>query len=368
VNCSLDSILREHKDDFFSQYDSWMTVQQKKAYNAISQCQTGDLGSTIYLCKSCKKTHEVNSSCGNRHCPLCQGNKTIEWVESQMEKVLPVPYFLLTFTVPKELRDYIYKHQKEAYAIMLEAASATIKKLLLDEKFMGADLLGFISIIHTWGGMLQFHPHIHVLIPCGGLNRSSGEWKDGRVDFLFPVEAASDIWRAKLIHEFKKRIGLKGIKFRMMDKEFIVHAKPAGNGLNALKYLARYVFRVAIDNRRIVKVTNGKVYFWYRKKGNAKSEIVSLKTIEFIRRFMQHILPRGFMKVRHNGFLHSNSKISIIEVRKKVCDKLHILIQNLPKANTQSLIKIPICKHCGSELVIVERRDPIKEKVYLKTG
>jgi hypothetical protein len=267
---NVGSIFKEYEDEFFAKYGGWMTVQQKKAYYAISRCKTGDLGTTVYQCKSCLKTHETNSSCGNRHCPLCQGNKTIDWVESQLEKVLPVPYFLLTFTVPQELREYIYKHQKEAYAIMLEASSATVKKMLLDNKFIGADLLGFISILHTWGGVLQHHPHIHILIPCGGIERETKEWKDGRVDFIFPVEAASQIWRAKLIDGFKKRIGLKGIKCRMMDKEFIVHAKPAGNGINAMKYLSHYVYRVAIDNKRIVKVENHMVYFYFRKKDGKK--------------------------------------------------------------------------------------------------
>jgi hypothetical protein len=364
---SVGSIFKEYEKDFFKKYGSRMTVQQKKAYYAISRCQTEDLGSTVYQCRSCLKTHESNSSCGNRHCPLCQGNKTIDWVQAQLKKVLPVPYFLLTFTIPSEIREYIYKNQKIAYSIMLEASSETIKKLLLDKRYIGADLLGFTSILHTWGGMLQFHPHIHVLIPCGGINKQNGDWVDGRADFIFPVEAASKIWRAKLINAFKKKIGLKGIKCRMMDKNFIVHAKPAGTGVNAMKYLARYVFRVAIDNSRVIKVKDGNVYFKYRSKTNGKSKLRHLGVIEFIRRFIQHILPCGFMKIRHYGFLHTNSSVSIDHVKFKICIMLDIIINELSEIRKLKP-KIPICKKCKIEMLILKTRSPIKRISFNNTG
>jgi hypothetical protein len=313
----------------------------------------------------------LNCSCGNRHCPECQGDKTLDWVDRQEEKCLPVENFLLTFTVPEELRSLIYKHKKEVYKIMFEKSSEVIKEMMENPKNLGVDHVGFTSILHTWGNQLQYHPHIHVLLPGGGVDKT-GQWKSLRPGFGLPVRAASKLWLGKLLSALERLVGRESLPSKISSKNFIVHCKAAGTGKETIRYLSRYVFRVAIHNSRILKLERGKVTFSYKDKKLGGIKMMTLEVSEFIRRFLMHVLPSGFMKVRHYGFYHSNSnidkdilKIRILQFSEELAKYLRSTLLSSLKCDPVKK-QSPKCTRCGSDLKMIEVARI--EKTYQNTG
>lgn len=228
----------------------------RRAIDAITACRSGELGSTLYRCTDteCGQTHFVHRSCGNRHCPQCQSHKTRGWLASQLDRKLPGPHFLVTFTLPEPLRDFVRSHPRVGYDALFAASAGALKKLARNPRFLGSDLPGFTGVLHTWGRQLQFHPHVHSIVPAGRLSADRSCWLPSRKNFLFPVRALSTVYRAL----FQERMGREGFLDRIdpavWRTPWVVHCQPAGDGANALKYLARYVFRVAISDRRIVGV------------------------------------------------------------------------------------------------------------------
>jgi len=224
-------------------------------------------------------------------------------LEKQTDLLLPVPYFLLTFTLPDELRTLARSQQRLFYNTLFRTSAAAAKRLALDPKYVGGQI-GMVGMLHTWGRDLTFHPHVHYLVPAGGIG-GNGEWLPVRNNFLFPVKALSKIFRAKFRDALQEEDYFEEILSRVWKKDWVVHCQQVGKGVAALKYLAPYIFRVAISNRRIVKLSGGRVTYLYKPRGTRTFKRRTLNVDEFIRRFLQHVLPRGFVKVRYYGFLSS---------------------------------------------------------------
>jgi hypothetical protein len=294
-----------------------MPPEQKKAMRAIMACRTGELGAVHYVCASCGHFHVMGRSCGNRHCPTCQQHKTKAWLEKQTETLLPCSYFLITFTVPMQLRPFVRAHQRFAYKTLFDASSEALKKLAADPKHMGANTAGFSGVLHTWGRTLEYHPHVHYIVPGGGVlqTKNGAKWKPSRINFYVPVKALSVIYRAKFRDAIRQAGFLSQIDPAVWTQDWVVHSKAVGDGRTSLQYLAPYVFRVAISDRRIVRLDDTHVTFSYRKSGSKRSRTMTVTSTEFIRRFLQHVLPSGFQKVRHYGFLSPNSRASVEAVR-----------------------------------------------------
>jgi hypothetical protein len=341
-------VLRRYGGAYLERFCATMPGEHKKVLRAITACRTGALGTVLYACELCGRTHTVGRSCGNRHCPTCQQDKAQAWLENQLDRLLPCPYFLVTFTLPEELRALARSHQRVVYTALFEASSEALRALAADPKFIGTNRLGFFGVLHTWGRTLDYHPHVHYVVPGGGLSADGSCWLPSRADFLVPVQALSIIFRAKF-RDLLEREGLLNLADPAVWRcNWVVHSQAAGDGRASLHYLAMYVFRVAIGDHRIVSCDDGKVSFTYRRVGSNRPRTMTLEALEFIRRFLQHVLPVGFQKVRHYVFLSPNSGTTLEEVRWLVT--VHngavftlLAMLTVPPVETPS----PRCPGCG---------------------
>jgi hypothetical protein len=296
----------------------------------------------------------VGRSCGNRHCPTCQRDKTRAWLEKQLDRLLPCPYFLVTFTLPAELRALARSHQRVVYAALFEASSEALRALASDPKFVGTDRLGFFGVLHTWGRTLDYHPHVHYVVPGGGVSADGSRWLPSRADFLVPVQALSIVFRAK----FRDILDRKGL-LNLADpsvwrRDWVVHSQAAGDGRSSLHYLAPYVVQVAIGDHRIVSCDDEKVTFTYRRVGSNRPRKMTLDATEFVRRFLQHVLPAGFQKVRHFGFLSPSSGV-VLEVVRWLVTLFNGAIFALQAASAKEDAKTAAlrCPVCGRSMYVL---------------
>jgi hypothetical protein len=231
-----------------------MSLDQIKAIRALSQCRMPGAGSVVYRCTQCDKRHHVPKSCGNRHCPTCQGAKATDWLKDQQARLLPCVYFMITFTVPEKFQSFMRSHPRECYKALFEAANQSLLKLAKDPRYVGSDKLGMTSVLHTWGRDLVYHPHVHFIVPGGAISRSGTEWISSRSHFFVPVLALTPIFRA-MYQEMMRRCGLLDqIDKSVWTTGWNVNSQAVGDGRESLRYLAPYVFRVAIGNHRIQSV------------------------------------------------------------------------------------------------------------------
>jgi len=316
---AIQAIFQRYGEEYLERYGQAMPSSHKKVIRAIRNCRSGDFGAHLYRCEGCGLVHVAPCSCGNRHCPTCQHDKASHWLYKQMKNLLPCPYFMVTFTVPEGLRDFIRSHQKVAYAALFDAASGALRKLARDKRFVGADQIGFFGVLHTWGRQLTYHPHIHFIVPGGGLSKDRKQWLCSKPDFFIRVEPLSRVYRAKFREAMQNAGLLHEIDPGLWRKDWVVNSQAVGDGQASLKYLTPYVFRVAISNSRIVDDDHHQVTFRYRKSHSARWRKMSLDAMEFIRRFLQHVLPIGFMKIRHYGFLSANAKVPIQRIKEMIC-------------------------------------------------
>lgn len=276
---------------------------QKRALKAIEQCRTPALGGHVYACDQCRQERYSYHSCGNRHCPKCHGQQTEQWLEQQSGRLLPCSYYLLTFTLPAQLRGLTRGHQKVVYGLLLSCAAASIQKLCRDPRWLGAQP-ALLAVLHTWTRAMLYHPHAHFLVSAGGLSADAQQWLQPKnAKFLVPVHALSKIFRAKIRDGFKAA-GLSATVPPAVwgrCKKWVVHAQPAGQGHKVLEYLGRYVFRIAITNSRLECLHQGQVTWRYRDGRTQQIHRLTLPAAQFLSRFLQHVLPKGFAKVRHYG-------------------------------------------------------------------
>ena len=355
---TIGQILRQYGPAYRAKYAARMNRDQLRVMHQLERCRTGGLGYALYRCDACGTEHAMPQSCGNRHCPQCQGHKAKQWLQKQLAKLLPCAYFLITFTVPQELRRIIRAHRRECYRAMFEAAAATLRELATNPKFVGSSRLGFTGVLHTWGRDVNYHPHVHFIVPGGALSEDGQEWLPSRADFFVPVKAASTIYRAKFLAGLTSSGLADRVRQAVGDKNWVVHSQAVGDGRRALRYLAPYVYRVAISNRRLVKCEPGpdglgRVTFTYRKSGSRRSRVMTVTAEEFIRRFLQHVLPRGFQKVRHFGFAHPRSRVDLEWLQMLVTVTLNSVYVLLVAAKPVPLPYLPTCPKCGAELTYV---------------
>jgi hypothetical protein len=344
----LQDLFRTHGSAYLEQFGDTMPRAHQKVIAAISACRTEAAGSTLYECDACGQSHVVHRSCGNRHCPCCQHGKGRAWLERQQARHLPGEHFLLTFTVPEPLRAFLRGHQKIGYGALFAASAGAIKKLAADPKYIGGDLTGFFGVLHTWGRTLQYHPHIHYVVVGGALSRADGRWHPSRPGFYLPVRALSRIVRAKFRDAIAKHELLGEIPGEVWSLNWNVNCQAAGDGRGALEYLAHYVFKVAIAESRIVQVDDHHVRFRYHQPHSHRVRTMTLPIMEFMRRFLQHVLPRGFMKVRYYGFLAPGSSVPREDVKARI-ELAHGFV--LPAAETTLEAAATLrCRHCGGVL------------------
>jgi hypothetical protein len=264
-----------------------------------------------------------------------------------MEKLLPTHYFLLTITIPEQLRDVVRSNQKEAYAALFSCTHESLKKLTKDKRFIGSSRIGYLAVLHTWGGNLQFHPHLHLVIPGGAISEENEQWLPSRQDLFVHTKPLAVIFKAKFRDAMKKARLIDQIPASVWDHVWVIDSQAVGQGQDSLRYLSRYVFRVAISNNRIKGFDDHKVRFLYKDHIKKKWKPISLDVMEFIRRFLQHVLPTGFMKVRHYGFLNPNSAISIEKISELIClihDVIRDLLPKIPCRGKKGL-RCPRCGH-----------------------
>jgi hypothetical protein len=348
-------VLRQHGGTYLERFGAAMPTEHKQVLMALCACRTGALGTVVYECVSCGRTHAMGRSCGNRHCPTCQQGKAKAWLEKQSAQLLPCPYFLLTFTLPAGLREFVRSHQRVSYAALFEASSEAIKQLAADPKHLGSRRCGFFGVLHTWGRKLDYHPHVHYVVPGGALSEDGSQWHASRMNFFLPVRALSVLFRAKF-REALKAAGLYDrVDAAVWDQDWVVHSHPVGDGRASLKYLAPYVFRVAISDRRIVSFDDQSVTFSYRKSGSNRWRNMKLEPLEFLRRFLQHVLPSGFQKVRHYGFLSPNSRLKIEGVRWLIAlAKSQLFVLVCQPQQTPICVPRMRCAECGGLLRLID--------------
>ena len=290
---------------------------QLRTFSALRRCRTSEMGGHVDACTECGVVRISYNSCRNRHCPKCQGQKREQWIQARISELLPVPYFHLVFTLPHELNTFCMQHPKVLYGILFKSVWETLR-LFNSKKHLKP---GMIAVLHTWGQNLSLHPHLHCIVPGGGIDKTSGKWKNIRFDgkFLFPIKALSKVFRAKYVSLLRETALLSQQDIEpLFSKPWVVYAKrPFAHPANVVEYLGRYTHKVAISNSRMISYQNNKVSFAYkdyRQEGCKK--VMELDDTEFIRRFALHILPSGFVRVRHYGILSSTSKkIAIPSIR-----------------------------------------------------
>lgn len=362
----INDIFRTFGPEYLERYGEAVPNEHRKAMHAICECRTEACGTALYRCEECGESHIVNRSCGNRHCPTCQHHKTRKWLEKQMERLLPGHHFMITFTAPESLRRFIRSNQRVAYSAMFKASSETLRKLASDQKFMGGDMPGFFGVLHTWGRTLDYHPHIHYIATGGALSSTRGTWHPSRVDFYLPVKVLSKIFRATFRDEMTKAGLLDQITDEVWHTDWVVNSQAIGSSEASLKYLAPYVFRVAISNNRIISVEGRTVAFRYRKSGSHRWRTLALEVMEFIRRFLQHVLPTGFMKVRYYGFMNAGCNVSLEQIRSLI-QLAYGFDLPIPQSELEPLAPM-VCPNCGGTLKLLFVSLPYMHQHFEESG
>ena len=315
----LAEIFRLHGPAYREKFGARMPESHRRAMDAIESCRTEAQGGQVYFCPTCSVYRYSYHSCKNRHCPKCQNDQASEWLEAQRALLLPAPSFLATFTVPEELRTLVRSNQRSLLNILFRVSAEALQQLARDPRFVGGQI-GLVGILHTWTRDLIYHPHVHYLVPAGAL--SGDIWiPSRRPDFLVPVRALSVLFRAKFRDAVKKLDQVEGtalfssVPRQTWKKPWVVHCQPVGSGEHALEYLARYVFRVALSNSRILSLVNGMVTFRYKDAETKQHKTCLFSAEEFIRRFLLHVLPAGFVKVRYYGLFASSNRERLARAR-----------------------------------------------------
>jgi hypothetical protein len=353
----IQRIFQQFGDAYIAENGQQLTEQHRKVVQAIRRCGTPAAGWIDFQCTDCGTAHYLERSCGSRMCPSCQSAKTQQWLDRRLQQQLPVHYFLITFTVPKQLHPFFILKPREGYAALFAAASAALKNLARNPRFVGVDLPGFFAVLHTWGRTIQFHPHIHFVVPGGGVDKKSGLWRSSRVDFYAPGQALAK----ELRDTFRKLIEDQAlaalIDTSVWSRKWVVDCEAVGhNREGVLKYLAQYVFRTAITDNRIVAVGNGKVTFTYVKSGSRRKRRMTLDVNEFIRRYLMHVLPGGFMRIRHYGFMGSGCSLTHEELVTLV--RLAQAFEVEAIEHTPTPPKPLPCPQCGGVLIARRVIDP----------
>jgi hypothetical protein len=306
-------IFRLHGPSYVAQHG--LLPSERKVMQDLLCCRTAACGGHLYRCESCGYEHYSYHSCKNRHCPKCQGEQSARWLEGQQRRLLPCAYYLFTFTLPAELRPVARAQPKAIYNLLMTSAAHALQKLAWDPNYVGGQL-GMMAILHTWTRAMLYHPHVHLLVAAGGVSRDGQRWVQPKHPaFLVPGFALSPIFRGKFRTGIRKLSLANGLPPQLWTQPWNVHVRHAGSGEKVLGYLARYALRVAISNSRIERLENGQVTFRYRDNRTQHLQHVTLSATEFIGRFLLHVLPKGFVKIRSYGLWSSPCADKLRRVR-----------------------------------------------------
>jgi len=363
-------IFRRYLSDYQSSHN--ITTQQQKTLHALINCRTQALGGHIEKCSNVDCDYETNAynSCRNRHCAKCNGSKRIKWVSERLKEILPIPYFHIIFTLPSVLRQFTLYNQAVIYDLFFKASSYTLNQFSKDKKYLGARM-GFMGILHSWGQTLCYHPHLHYVVTGGGLVPDKSEWLrlPYQKKFIFPVRAMSKVMMGRFIRLFKEAYQNDILQFpgrletisdpysfnrfcnSLYNQNWYIYAKPPFSGPDTvIRYFSRYTHRVAISNNRLINIDNDSITFWYKDyKDNAKTKTLSLSADAFIKRFLWHILPRGFRKIRYYGILAPGLRVeSLALVRDLISQAVHTINHHIQDYIDRYLLILehhcPLCK------------------------
>ncbi len=368
-----------------------ISLEQLKVISAIDRCRRAQMGGHVLRCDKCETVQIAYNSCRNRHCPKCQASAAKRWLEARQADVLPVEYFHVVFTLPAPIADIAYQNKAIVYNILFKAAAETLLTIGADSKHLGAKL-GVTAVLHTWGSALTHHPHVHCIIPGGGLSADSAKWVRCRTGFFLPVRVLSRLFRRLFLEKLAQAYNAGELQFysrhsALMDpskfKEYIapvhkidwvVYAKrPFAGPRSVLAYLSRYTHRVAIANSRLLAADEKKVTFkWkdYRKAYSERPGTLTLDTPEFIRRFLLHVLPDGFHRIRHYGMLANTTRAASVALARE------LLCVPEPAPSTEQsekeVVPVFVCRTCGEPMKVIEvfecsyeaRAPPIEKQPY----
>jgi hypothetical protein len=361
-------ILRASGNSFWQWHGSHYAWQHRKVMDAIVRCRTAALGGHRDRCSGCGHQAISYNSCRNRHCPKCQGNARARWLAARSAELLPVPYFHIVFTLPHELSALMLQNKRLLYDLLFRASAATLLEVARDPKHLGADI-GLLSVLHTWGQNLQHHPHVHCVVPAGGLALDGSRWVAASRKFFLPVRVLSRVFRGKFTAALKQLLREGKLQFhgsleeladperfrkflrQLFSREWVVYAKPPfGGAEHVLNYLARSTHRVAISNHRLVSFKEDRISFrWKDYAADSKQKVMTVSTDEFLRRFLIHVLPKGLVRIRHFG-LFANRKRSASLLRCRF-----LLSVTAPSQEPIAAAQPTRCPHCAQPMLVVER-------------
>lgn len=346
-------IVRLHLTPYRDKFGSQLTPVQKKALRDIQNCRTPFFGGHVHQCGHCAQKVYSYHSCRNRSCPKCHRNQTERWISQQRQRLLPCSYYLVTFTLPAALRPLARSHPKLIYGLLMKAAAAALQRLASDPRFLGARL-GALAVLHTWTRAMLFHPHVHMLVTAGGLSADGQQWvKPKNPKFLVPVRALSVLFRKNMCAALQKAGLLEGVPSDVWNKPWVVHCKHAGSGQKVLDYLGRYVFRIALTNNRLVGFHDGNVTFHYRDNRTQQVRLCTISGVEFLQRFLQHVLPRGCTKVRYYGIFSPHSRAPLEGARALMIPHASPVAPSTEPASPPTVPRL--CPYCRiGTLVVVE--------------
>lgn len=368
----LADVFRQFAGSYLAAHGATMLPSHRRAIADILACRTETLGGQQWCCTNCGTVLHVFHSCRNRACPKCHGAQTRAWLDQRRAEMLPVPYFHVTVTVPEELRDALRRHQRAGYGALIKLTAGAIVDLARDRRWLGGTP-GVLAVLHTWTQRLIFHPHVHCLVSGGGLSDDGAVWKPAGKTFLFPKSALVRIVRARFRDAFAKLCPGSDLPRHVWQIPWVVHIAPWGHGEQAvLDYLARYVFRIAITNRRILAFNAETVTWRYTDRATKTPRKETVAGHEFMRRFLQHVLPAGFHKVRYYGLWHPSRRHQRDNVRNvlllqqpagTVVDTTDPLPHQTQAAQTEQALLTRLCPHCqSSNLRLLCRLSPARPR------
>jgi hypothetical protein len=367
-------IIRYAGESFLERSRKWIRWQHQKVLLAITRCRTAALGGHRDQCSDCGHTAISYNSCRNRHCPKCQGNARLRWLQAREQELLPTCYVHIVFTLPREMAPLALQNKQLIYDLLFQASAETLLEVARDPRHLGAEI-GFFSVLHTWDQRLQLHPHVHCVVAAGGVALDHSHWRSSRRSFFLPVKVLSRVFRGKFVAALKAAFNQSRLQFHgqlaplaeprifaswlrlLFRHDWIVYSKPPfGGPQHVLRYLGAYTHRVAISNHRLVALQDGNVSFRWRDSahGNRK-RLMTLNVDEFLRRFLLHLLPRGFMRIRNFGFLANRQRAALLPL-------CFLLLQhsadNPQPAASSSEDQPPArwnCPRCGGSMHVIER-------------
>jgi Putative transposase/Transposase zinc-binding domain len=364
-------IFRAQSKNFIDRHRHTIRFQHLKVMRAIMHCRTAALGGHVDVCPRCGGDQAISyNSCRNRHCPKCQSQARQRWIAARKQELLATRYFHVVFTLPHELHTLVLQNQAELYNLLFRTVAETLLEVARDPKHLGAEI-GFFGILHTWGQNLLFHPHIHCVIPAGGIAPDHAQWIHPKYPFLLPVKVLGKVFRGKFIEGLRRAFRNQHLKFAgqiqrlneskafaaflrtLFRQDWVVYAKPAfGGPEQVIRYLGRYTHRIAISNHRLVAFDGDRVTFRWRDYAHGnKQRLMTVCAVEFIRRFLVHVLPKGFVRIRHFGFMANAQRSASLERCRQVL-RMSPVISSTDNASATSGW---FCPKCGGPMIVVQR-------------